>query len=128
MPSLAALRVRPAPRVRGRVRPPGDKSISDRYDMLAALADGESELAGYAPGADCASTLRCLEALGVPIRRLPDEPGTVCLIGRGLHALRSPAAPLDTGNSGTTMRLMAGVLAGQPFAATLTGDDSLRRR
>ncbi|HEY7792122.1 MAG TPA: 3-phosphoshikimate 1-carboxyvinyltransferase [Vicinamibacterales bacterium] len=125
MPSLTATRVQPAPRLRGGVRPPGDKSISHRYAMLAALAEGESTLSGFAPGADCASTLRCLEDLGTIVHR---SPGTVSLIGRGLRGLRSPAGPLDTGNSGTTMRLLAGLLAGQPFTATLTGDDSLRRR
>lgn len=128
MPALAVTSVPPAARIRGRVRPPGDKSISHRYAMLAALAEGESVLTGFAPGADCASTLRCLGGLGIAVRRDPGDPSTVCLIGRGLHGLRSPSGPLDTGNSGTTMRLMAGLLAGQPFETTMTGDDSLRRR
>jgi 3-phosphoshikimate 1-carboxyvinyltransferase len=93
--------------------------------MLAALAEGRSELTNYAPGADCHSTLACLRSLGVDIE---ERSGAVTLMGRGLGRLRSPAHPLDAGNSGTTMRLMAGILAGHPFSVTLTGDASLSRR
>lgn len=124
--SFQAATVGPARRLRGRIRVPGDKSISHRYAILAALADGPSVLGNYAPGADCASTLACLRALGVEITGRP--PDTITLMGRGLGQLRSPSAPLDCGNSGTTMRLLAGVLAGHRFSATLTGDPSLSRR
>jgi 3-phosphoshikimate 1-carboxyvinyltransferase len=118
--------VTPARRLRGRLRAPGDKSISHRYAMLAALAEGRSTLANYAPGADCQSTLLCLRALGVDIEE--GSAGAVTLMGRGLGRLRSPSGPLDAGNSGTTMRLMAGILAGHPFSVTLGGDASLSAR
>jgi len=117
--------VRPARLVRGRLRVPGDKSIAHRYGLLASLTRGTSVLRGFAPGADCRSTLRCLAALGVPVERAGDS---VTLIGRGLHAFGSPAGALDAGNSGTTTRLLAGLLAFQPLSVTLTGDASLSRR
>jgi 3-phosphoshikimate 1-carboxyvinyltransferase len=117
--------VAPARRVRGRLRVPGDKSISHRYGMLAALARGTSRISRYAPGADCAATLACLEALGVAVR---GESGSVEITGRGLGGLLAPKTSLDAQNSGTTMRLMAGILAAHPFESILTGDDSLRRR
>jgi 3-phosphoshikimate 1-carboxyvinyltransferase len=126
MPSPSAAMIAPARRLRGRLRVPGDKSIAHRYALLAALADGRSTLTGFAPGADCRSTLACLRNLGVEMEEGPE--GTVTLLGRGFGQLRSPAAPLDAGNSGTTMRLLAGVLAGHPFASTLVGDPSLSRR
>jgi 3-phosphoshikimate 1-carboxyvinyltransferase len=126
MPSRPAATVTPARCLRGRLRVPGDKSISHRYAILAALANGRSALSNYAPGADCRSTLACLRALGVQIEE--GSAGAVTLMGRGLGRLRSPQGPLDAGNSGTTMRLMAGVLAGHPFSSTLTGDESLSRR
>jgi 3-phosphoshikimate 1-carboxyvinyltransferase len=117
----------PARRVSGRIRVPGDKSISHRYAILGALADGETVLEGYAPGNDCASTLSCLQQLGVHVER-PDGSTNVHLTGRGLRGLEAPAEPLDAGNSGSTLRMLAGVLAAHPFEATLTGDQSLRRR
>ena len=123
--SLSAT-VTPARRLRGRLRVPGDKSIAHRYALFAALAEGRSELAHFAPGADCRSTLMCLRELGVEIEDGPD--GTVHVLGRGFGQLRSPRGPLDAGNSGTTMRLLAGILAGHPFRATLVGDASLSRR
>ncbi len=127
-PADAAL-VKPAARVAGRLRVPGDKSISHRYAMLAALADGPSTIRGYLTGADCLSTLACLGALGVAIRRDPDRSdGLVEIEGRGLRGLMPPEAPLDAGNSGTTMRLMSGVLAAHEFRSTLAGDASLTRR
>jgi 3-phosphoshikimate 1-carboxyvinyltransferase len=125
MPSAPVATIRPARRVQGRLRVPGDKSISHRYALLAALAEGPSELRNYAPGADCQSTLACLRALGVDIST---SGNTVTLLGRGLRSFRSPSGPLDAGNSGTTMRMMAGVLAGQPFPTTIAGDASLSRR
>lgn len=117
--------ITPAARVQGRLTVPGDKSISHRYALLGALSHGHSELANYAPGADCQSTLTCLRGLGVEITRTGN---TVTLEGRGLRNFRSPSAPLDAGNSGTTMRMLAGILAAQPFTATMTGDESLSRR
>ncbi len=125
MPQLTVATVRPARRIRGRLSVPGDKSISHRYALLSALADGPSAITGYASGADCHSTLACLRALGVPIE---ESGGRIAIAGRGLGGLRAPAGPLDCGNSGTTMRLMAGVLAGHPFTTELVGDDSLSRR
>jgi 3-phosphoshikimate 1-carboxyvinyltransferase len=119
-------------RVTGRVRVPGDKSISHRYAMLAAIAEGTSRLRGYAPGADCAATLACLEALGVPIRRVrdgsPAGPETIVVEGRGPRGLRAPSGPLDAANSGTSMRLLSGLLAAHPFRSVLVGDASLSRR
>lgn len=124
--------VRPAAKMRGTLQVPGDKSISHRYALLAALASGESTLRGYAPGADCASTLQCLSLLGVSIRRPPspepNEPPAVVIIGRGLRGLVAPATTLDCGNSGSTMRMLAGVLAAHPFQSILAGDASLSRR
>src|SRR5262249_18908560 len=117
MPPLTAVTISPARRLRGRLRVPGDKSISHRYAMLAALANGTSALSTSAPGGDCRWTLACLGRLGVDVTE--GHAGTVTLLGRGLHALSSPAAPLDAGNSGTTIRLLAGILAGQPFSATM---------
>jgi 3-phosphoshikimate 1-carboxyvinyltransferase len=118
--------IEPARRIQGRLRVPGDKSISHRYALLAALADGQSRLSGYGPGADCRSTLACLRDLGVDI--VEDADGTIIVLGRGFDRLRSPAQPLDAGNSGTTMRMLAGVLAGQAFRSVVTGDASLSRR
>src|SRR5437879_5548052 len=104
---------------------PGDKSISHRAAMFAALARGTSSIRNFSTSADCAATLSCLTALGVPIER---EGLDLLISGVGIDGLREPKAPLDCGNSGTTMRLLAGILAGQDFESTLTGDDSLRSR
>lgn len=130
MPSPQTVLVQPAARVRGRVRPPGDKAISHRYAILGALADGETTIRGYSTGGDPASTAGCLRALGVRIDTLGrDDTGLyVRVTGRGLGGLTRPASTLDAGNSGSTMRMLAGVLAGHPFATTMTGDDSLQRR
>lgn len=119
--------VEPAGRLRGELRLPGDKSVSHRALLLNAVADGTASVRGLSSGADVASTASCLRALGVGIEA--DAEGGACHVaGRGLHGLRGAAAPLDCGNSGTTMRLLAGLLAGQPFVSTLTGDASLSRR
>src|SRR5437773_1409098 len=126
MTLLSLAKVIPARRVRGSLRVPGDKSISHRYAILAALADGPSTITNFAPGADCQSTLACLRRLGVDIEGRPGGPITV--LGRGLGGLRSPSGPLDAGNSGTTMRLLAGVLAAQAFRTVISGDESLSRR
>jgi 3-phosphoshikimate 1-carboxyvinyltransferase len=109
---------------------PGDKSISHRYGMLSALADGQSVIENYAPGADCRSTLHCLAQLGIAIliEPVPGAGPRVTVDGRGLRGLVAPSAPLDAGNSGSTMRMMAGVLAAHPFTSTMFGDASLSRR
>ncbi|HZQ91304.1 MAG TPA: 3-phosphoshikimate 1-carboxyvinyltransferase [Terriglobales bacterium] len=116
--------VQPARRVAGSVRLPGDKSISHRYAMLGALAEGSSRFENFSSGADCASTLACVQALGVRVRR---EGSVVHIEGRGPR-LSAPAAALDCGNSGSTMRMLAGILAGQDFTSELRGDASLTRR
>jgi 3-phosphoshikimate 1-carboxyvinyltransferase len=118
--------IAPARAVRGRIQVPGDKSISHRYAIFAALADGTSTIANFAPGADCQSTLACLAALGVTIEHGPG--GYARVTGRGLGGLQPPTASLDCGNSGTTMRLLSGVLAAHPFSSVLRGDASLSRR
>lgn len=130
MASSPTVLVHPTARVRGRVRPPGDKAISHRYAILGALADGVTTIRGYSTGGDPASTADCLRGLGVQIETVGrDDTGLqVRITGRGLGGLRAPTATLDAGNSGSTMRMMAGVLAGHPFSTTMTGDESLRRR
>jgi 3-phosphoshikimate 1-carboxyvinyltransferase len=107
------------------VRIPGDKSISHRYAMLAALAGGTSRFHNFSAARDCASTLSCVGQLGAQSRRGADGAIEVAGIGSALHA---PSAPLDCGNSGSTMRMLSGVLAGQLFASELFGDESLSRR
>jgi 3-phosphoshikimate 1-carboxyvinyltransferase len=131
MSATGAVTVHPTARVRGRVRLPGDKSISHRYAILAAIADGRSTIHGYSTGADCASTLACLRALGVAIDEGAGDVGsgpTLHVEGRGLQGLTPPPTVLDAGNSGSTMRMLAGLLAAHPFDSTLDGDSSLRRR
>jgi 3-phosphoshikimate 1-carboxyvinyltransferase len=125
MPASTAATITPARRIQGRLRVPGDKSIAHRYALLAAIADGPSQITNFATGADCASTLACLETLGVEIRR---EADAITILGRGLRGFRSPASRLDAGNSGTTMRMMAGLLAPQAFTSHIIGDQSLSRR
>jgi 3-phosphoshikimate 1-carboxyvinyltransferase len=130
MASIAATTVRPARRIRGTVRLAGDKSISHRYALLAALAEGRSTIAQYSQGADCAATLDCLAAAGMEIRRTrsADRGLTVEIQGRGLQGLRAPASPLDARNSGTTMRLLSGIVAAHRFTSVLVGDASLTKR
>jgi 3-phosphoshikimate 1-carboxyvinyltransferase len=113
--------IRPPAQLRGSVSVPGDKSISHRALILNAVAAGNARIDNLASGADVASTAACLRALGVEVT----ERGVA---GVGLHGLKEPHGPLDCGNSGTTMRLLAGLLAGQPFETTLVGDESLSRR
>lgn len=120
------LRIRPASRLQGTQRVPGDKSLSHRALLFAALAEGTSRLSGWLPAADCEATLRCVRALGIPVERL--GPGDLCVHGRGLRGLSAPIAPLDCGGSGTTMRLLMGILAGFPFPSILTGNAQLSRR
>jgi 3-phosphoshikimate 1-carboxyvinyltransferase len=114
--------------VQADVTVPGDKSISHRALMLACAAEGESRLRGLLPGEDCHSTASVLRALGCHVPDLPADGGEVRVLSGGLRSWRSPDAELDCGNSGTTARLMMGLLAGRPLAATLTGDASLRGR
>jgi len=125
MPLDKSVVIRPARNILGSLRVPGDKSISHRYAMLAALAGGRSRFENYAPGADCASTLGCVRDLGCHIAR--DEKGAVIIGGLG-PCLQPPQAALDCGNSGSTMRMFSGILAAQPFVSELIGDQSLSRR
>ncbi len=118
--------VRAGGTLQGTLRVPGDKSISHRSIMLGALADGVTEVSGFLEGEDALATMRAFRAMGVRIDG-PDQ-GRVTVHGVGLHGLRAPAGMIDCGNSGTTMRLLTGLLAGQGFAVTLDGDSSLRKR
>ncbi|WP_017926434.1 3-phosphoshikimate 1-carboxyvinyltransferase [Thioalkalivibrio sp. HL-Eb18] len=118
--------VQPGGTLSGVARVPGDKSISHRSIMLGALAEGETRVSGFLEGADCLATLEAFRAMGVPIER--KGPGEVVIQGQGLHGLQEPDGPLDMGNSGTAMRLLCGVLAGQAFDSELIGDESLTRR
>lgn len=128
--------IAPARAIEGIIALPGDKSISHRYAMLAAIAEGESLIANYSTGADCQSTLACVEALGAKVerRKIADDSGaatgddgqTVIAIQGGI--LREPAGDLDAGNSGSTIRMLSGILAAQPFTTRLGGDESLSKR
>jgi len=122
--------VAPAARLRGRLRVPGDKSITHRALLLAGLAAGRSRIADASDALDPNSTAACLRALGVTIERLTDDDGFAAwtVVSPGVEGWRAPAGSLDCGNSGTTLRLLAGILAGTPLATILDGDDSLRRR
>ncbi|MDE2490395.1 MAG: 3-phosphoshikimate 1-carboxyvinyltransferase [Elusimicrobia bacterium] len=122
---MSERRVSGGGRLSGEVRVPGDKSVSHRALIFGALAEGTTQIEGLSPGADVASTASVLRALGVEIS---GAGGSRSVRGRGLGGLSAPKTELDAGNSGTTMRLMAGVLAAHPFASRLTGDASLRRR
>lgn len=117
--------IKPAKSIRGTVKLPGDKSISHRAAMIAAMAEGETRIENFAKSEDCSTTVECLRQMGVAIRR---ENDVLIVTGAGHDGFRPPTRPLDCGNSGTTMRLLSGILAGQDFPATLTGDTSLRQR
>ena len=127
MQSQTEVIVRPARNVRGSVELPGDKSISHRYGMLAGIAEGPSRIENYSTGADCASTLGCMRALGVKWERNSEGQNVIDVQGRGL-ALAASAKPLDCGNSGSTMRMLSGIVAGQSFTSEMVGDESLSRR
>ena len=127
MKSESQVIVRPARNVRGSVSLPGDKSISHRYAMLAAIADGASRLENYSTGADCASTLGCLRSLGVKWERRGGADNVIEVQGNGL-SLTAPSEPLDCGNSGSTIRMLSGIVAGQKFSSEMAGDESLSRR
>jgi 3-phosphoshikimate 1-carboxyvinyltransferase len=115
--------VSPARAIEGAITLPGDKSISHRYGMLSAIAEGRSVIANYSTGADCQSTLGCMRSLGAKIER--DDRGRVVVEGGALH---QPEVDLDAGNSGSTIRMLSGILAAQPFTARIGGDESLSRR
>ena len=119
------MKIQPANNLQGTINLPGDKSISHRAALFSALATGETRVENFATSADCASTLGCLEQLGVRISR---EKSTVTIEGVGKNGFQKPESALDCGNSGTTMRLLAGILAGQNFDSVLTGDESLSKR
>jgi len=121
--------IKPCPRLEGEVALPGDKSISHRAAILNSLAGGKAEIDNFAPGADCLSTVRCLKALGVRIGRKggADSP-TILVSGTGAGGLKEASNVLDAQNSATTMRLLGGLLASQPFLSIITGDTSLRNR
>src|SRR5580700_4701024 len=117
--------ISPATSVSGAIQLPGDKSISHRYAMLAAIAEGPTKISNYSSGADCQSTLGCIRALGAESET---RDSVLCIHGHGLDGLREPAASLDAGNSGSTIRMLSGILAAQPFVTTIGGDESLSRR
>jgi 3-phosphoshikimate 1-carboxyvinyltransferase len=120
------LSVRSSAALGGQVRVPGDKSVSHRALLLGSLAEGASRVSGFLPSNDCLATLACLRSMGVEIAFQGDT--TLTVYGRGLRGLQVPTAPLNCVRSGTTMRLLAGILAGQTFTSTLTGEPQLRRR
>ncbi|HZD61050.1 MAG TPA: 3-phosphoshikimate 1-carboxyvinyltransferase [Anaerolineae bacterium] len=118
--------IKKANKISGNIAVPGDKSISHRSVMLGAIAEGTTHVTGFLPSEDCISTMSCFQALGVNIERLSDT--ELVIHGVGLKGLKEPGDVLDVGNSGTTMRILPGILAGQGLFAVLTGDSSIRRR
>lgn len=112
-------------RIRGEVNIPGDKSISHRAVMFGALSEGTTEVTNFLQGADCLSTIDCFRRMGIDIENTPEK---ILVHGKGLHGLTAPAAILDAGNSGTTTRLISGILSAQPFQTVLTGDASIQKR
>lgn len=123
---MITFRLQPGGSLRGSIRVPGDKSISHRAVMLGALAQGTTFVSGFLNGEDCRCTMKAFQAMGVRIEQSGET--ALRVHGVGLHGLKAPAAALDLGNSGTSMRLMAGLMSGQKFATTLIGDESLSRR
>ncbi|MGA8205535.1 MAG: hypothetical protein WB812_13515, partial [Woeseiaceae bacterium] len=118
--------VQPSTVAAAAVTVPGDKSISHRALMLGGIARGRTRISGFLAGADCLATLAAMQAMGVAVAR--ERPTEVVIDGLGLQGLHAPSGPLDLGNSGTAMRLMTGLLCGQPFDSVLTGDASLTAR
>jgi 3-phosphoshikimate 1-carboxyvinyltransferase len=118
-------RISPAPPLRGAVALPGDKSISHRYALIAAISEGETRIRNFSTGADCHSTLGCVRAMGIDVTGKGTE---FTIRGKGLDGMREPAGDLDAGNSGSTIRMLTGILAGQPFRSRIFGDESLSRR
>ncbi len=125
MQKAPAIRVEKSKPLRGEITVPGDKSISHRAVMFGALAKGDTRVQNFLQGADCLSTISCFEKMGIRIENNKEE---VIIHGKGLHGLSAPTETLYTGNSGTTTRLISGILAGQPFSTRLTGDDSICKR
>ncbi len=113
--------------LKGEITVPGDKSISHRAVMFGALAEGTTEITHFLQGADCLSTIRCFRSMGISIENDTDS-NRVLVYGKGLRGLKQPDETLDVGNSGTTMRLMSGILCGQSFSSTMTGDESIQKR
>jgi len=118
-------RISPAAAIAGDIVLPGDKSISHRYALIAAIAEGETRIRNYSTGADCHSTLGCIRALGIEVEGAGTE---FTIRGKGLEGLRQAAGDLDAGNSGSTIRMLSGILAAQPFRTRIGGDESLSRR
>jgi len=118
-------RISPASAISGEISLPGDKSISHRYAMIASIAEGATRIRNYSTGADCHSTLGCVRALGIQVEGAGTE---FTIHGKGLDGLRKPAGDLDAGNSGSTIRMLSGILAAQPFSTRIFGDESLSRR
>ncbi|MEJ2211089.1 MAG: 3-phosphoshikimate 1-carboxyvinyltransferase, partial [Anaerolineae bacterium] len=123
---MSHLLVRPGAALRGEARLPGDKSISHRALILGAIAAGTTPVHNFLPAGDCLATLRAVRALGIEVER--SSPSEVVVHGRGLRGLQEPEDVLDCARSGTTLRLLAGLLAGQPFSSVISGDEQLRRR
>jgi 3-phosphoshikimate 1-carboxyvinyltransferase len=123
--SVHAIKILPTSNLYGDFQLPGDKSISHRAAILASLGEGETRLRNYSTARDCQSTLDCLEALGVQVDRKSD---LVTVGGGGLYSLRQATEMLDAGNSGSTIRMLAGILAGQTFTTSITGDESIQQR
>lgn len=111
--------------LKGEITVPGDKSISPRSIMFGALAEGTTRVTNFLRGADCLSTIDCFRKLGIDIKDLDSE---ILIHGKGLHGLTAPSSMLDVGNSGTTTRLISGILAGQRFTTELNGDESIQSR
>ncbi|MBO0799357.1 MAG: 3-phosphoshikimate 1-carboxyvinyltransferase, partial [Blastocatellia bacterium] len=125
--SSTSIKLTPATRLFGDLQLPGDKSISHRSAIFAAISEGETRLRNYSTARDCENTLACLEGMGVRVER-SSESGVIAIAGVGLDGLREPEAALDVGNSGSTIRMLSGVLAGQKFTTEISGDESIGRR
>ncbi|MCK4261843.1 3-phosphoshikimate 1-carboxyvinyltransferase [bacterium] len=123
---MGNLKIKPVKRLEGKIKVPGDKSISHRAVMIGALAEGKTEVEGFLNAEDCLNTVRAFQSMGIKIEGMGSE--RLSIFGQGLSGLSEPGDILDVGNSGTTMRLLLGILAGQNFSAIITGDDSLRQR
>lgn len=122
---MTSLTITPGRPLKGTISVPGDKSLTHRAIMLTALAEGTSTISGYCQGEDCLNTMRSFQSLGIPITHTPVQ---LTIHGKGFWGLAEPSAPIDCGNSGTGIRLLTGLLAGQDFFSVLTGDESIRRR
>lgn len=121
--------IAPARALHGVATVPGDKSVSHRYAMLCSIAEGDSTIYNYSSGADCHSTLSCMQSLGIAheFQEIEDRPALI-IHGKGMHGLQAPGQQLDAGNSGSTIRMLSGILAAQPFTTVIAGDESLAKR